>query len=357
MNHQNTSVLLDKSLWRALDREQLQALSSKYIILCPIILFAEIVRHKEDKFNKFNTLRTLENIFLVFHWSELVKMDLLTDESSKPIPFASANAMQSIRESSEEELLAFKEISGENIDELIKIEKFYRKQESIINPMNAVWLRLVRNTDNLSDEEWISKLKEVLSEHQVYYPEIEHILKKIETEGFPQEDKAHLRASIKTLFDTYNADTLENACQIATRTFNHDPSDLNAAHDKLQRLCTVFGPMLTSEERTQIFNRFLKEGMPPISRFAPYALGAAIWNYTIQLYLRENPENAAPRNVLRDAVYLLYTGYKEITFASGDKWHKKFINEVPLFEGCRESFTFVDLTTKATIKEGLSKIL
>ena len=357
MNHQNTSVLLDKSLWRALDREQLQVLSSKYTILCPIILFTEIVRHKEDKFNKFNTLLNLENIFLISHWSELVKMDLLTDESSKPIPFASENAMQSIRESSKEDLLAFKEISGENINELIKIEEFYRNQESIINPLKAVWLPLVKNTDHLSDEEWVSKLKEVLREHRVYAPEIERILKKVDTEGFPQEGKASLRASIKTLFDTYNADSLKNASQIATRTFNHDPSDINAAHDKLLRLCTVFGPILTEEERTQIFNRFLKEDRPPISRFAPYALGAAIWNYTIQLYLRENPENAAPRNVLRDAVYLLYTGYKEIIFASGDKWHRKFINEVPLFEGCRESFTFVDLTTKATIQEGLSKIL
>lgn len=357
MNHQNTSVLLDKSLWRALSREQLQALSSKYTLLCPIILFTEIVRHKEDEFNKFNALLNLENVVLVFHWSELAKMDLLTDEASKPIPFISANAMQAIRESSEEELLEFKEVSGENIEMLIEVEESYRSRESIINPLKAVWLSLVKNTDNLSDEEWVSKVKEVMREHQAYYPEIERILKKIETGGFPQEGKALLRASIKTLFDTYNADTLENACQIATRTFNHDSSDINAAHDKLQRLCTVFGPMLTSEERTQIFNRFLKEGMPPISRFAPYALGAAIWNYTIQLYLRENPENAAPKNVLRDAVYLLYTAYREITFASGDKWHKKFINEVPLFEGCRESFTFVDLTSKATIKEGLSKML
>ena len=357
MNHQNKSVLLDKSLWRAFNREQLKALSSKYIILCPIILFTEIVRHKEDGCHKFDALLNLENIVLVFHWSELVKMDLLMDESSKPIPFASANVMQSIRESSEEDLLEFKEVSGENIEMLIESEEFYRNQESFINPLKAVWLRLVKNTDNLSDEEWVSKVKEVVREHKAYYPEIDRNLKKIETGGFPQEGKALLQASIETLFDTYNADTLESANQIATRTFNHDPSDLGAAHDKLQRLCTVFGPILTEEERTQIFNRFLKEGMPPISRFAPYALGAAIWNYTIQLYLRENPENAAPKDILRDAVYLLYTFYKEITFVSGDKWHRKFINEVPIFEGCRESFTFVDLTTKATIQEGLSKIL
>ena len=97
--------------------------------------------------------------------------------------------------------------------------------------------------------------------------------------------------------------------------------------------------------------------MPSISRFAPYALGVAIWTYTIQLYLRENSENAAPKNVLRDAAYLLYTFYKDITFVSGDKWHQRVIDEVPLFEKVRKNFIFVDLTSKTTINKGLSKIL
>ena len=118
-----------------------------------------------------------------------------------------------------------------------------------------------------------------------------------------------------------------------------------------------FDPILTQEERTQIFDRFLKEGIPPINRFAPYALGATIWNYTIQLLLRENSENAAPRNVLRDAEYMLYTYHNGITFVSGDKWHRKFVNEVPLFEGVRENFVFVDLTSKETIQEGFAKLL
>ena len=121
--------------------------------------------------------------------------------------------------------------------------------------------------------------------------------------------------------------------------------------------CTVYGPLITQEERTQIFNRFLKEGMPPISRFAPYALGTAIWTFTINLYLRENTENAAPKNVLRDSEYLLYTFFKVVTFVSADKWHRKFVNEVPLFEGVRENFLFVDNTTKATIQEGFAKLL
>ena len=83
----------------------------------------------------------------------------------------------------------------------------------------------------------------------------------------------------------------------------------------------------------------------------------AIWNYTIQLYLRENPENAAPKGVLRDAAYLLYTAYKDIAFVSGDKWHKKFVDEVSLFKGVRENFTFVDPNNEAKISEGVSKLL
>ncbi|MXW53487.1 MAG: hypothetical protein F4Z66_05790 [Gammaproteobacteria bacterium] len=56
---------------------------------------------------------------------------------------------------------------------------------------------------------------------------------------------------------------------------------------------------------------------------------------------------------------MLYTYYKGITFVSGDKWHKKFVNEVPFFEGVLENFVFVDLTTKTTIQalEGLERYL
>ena len=286
-------------------------------------------------------------------------MDLLIEESAKPSHFWGTSTMKSILESPEQELSEFEEVSGENIDALIKSEEFYRNLEPMINPLKEEWLSFVKNIENLSEEERVNRLKELVKPPQTYDPDIDRTLKKIETQGSTQEGKERLQASIETLFDTdtYKADSLENANRIATRTYNHDPSEWDAAYNKLQRLCTVFHLILMPEEHTQIFNRFLKEDMPPISRFAPYALGVAIWNYTIQLYLRENLENAAPRNVLRDAEYLHYTFYKDIAFVSGDKWHKKFVDEVPLFEGVRENFTFVDLTSKATINEGFSKLL
>jgi hypothetical protein len=338
----------------AITRGQRESLSSKYTILCPPILFTEIARHGLSPRNPW---LNLENIIIAPDWLELVKMDLLTEESAKPNHFWGTITMKSILERSEKELSEFAEVSGENIDALIESEEFYRNLEPMINPLKEVWLSLVENTENLSEEERINRLKEFVKPFQTYDPKADCLLKNIKTQISTQEGKERLQAAIEIVFDTYKADSLEKANQIATRTYNHDPNDRCAAHDKLLRLCTVFRLILAPEEHTLIFNRFLNEERPPISRFSPYALGVAIWNYTIQLYLRENPENAAPKGALRDAVYLLYTTYKNIAFVSGDKWHKKFVDEVPLFEGVRENFIFVDFTTKATIQEGVSRLL
>ena len=313
MNHQNKYLLPDKSFWMGLGRQQRGALSSKYTILCPIILFTEFARHGLSPDDPY---LDLENIIVILDWLEHAKIDLLTEESAKPMFFGTASTGKSILENSEQELLAFKEVSGKNIKMLKKSEVLYRNLDAIIDPLKEEWLNLVKNTDN-------------------------------------RESKK----SIDAAFDTYKADSLESAYQLAARLFDHDPSDLGAAHDKLQRLCRVFRSILTEEEHTHIFNRFVKEDMPPMRRFAPYALGAAMWNFTIQLVLRENPQNIAPIDVLRDAQYLYYTAYRNITFVSGDKWHRKFVNEVPLFEGIRKNFVFVDLTTKATIQEGFSNLL
>ena len=354
MNNQSNLLLPDKSFWMALDREQRNTLVSRYTILCPSILFTEVTRHGKKM---YDALLNLENIVWIPLWWEHAKMDLLTEESARPLPLGSANAMKSLRECSEQELLEFKEVSSENIEMLKEIEDIFRNLDSIINPSKERLLGLVDNTDNLSEREWVNRLKEILRENQMYNPEIERNLKKVETEGFPQKAKELFQTSIKTLFDTYKTDSLENANRVAASLLNHDSSDCHAAHDRLQRICKLFDSILTQEERTQIFNRFLKEDMPPIIRFAPYALRTAMWNCTIQLYLRENSENAAPKNVLRDAEYLHYTYHKGVTFVSADKWHRKFIDEVPLFKPLCRNFIFVDLTTKATIKEGFSKLL
>ena len=355
MNNQSNLLLPDKSFWKSLNREQRETLVSRYTILCPSILFTEVTRHGKKM---YDALLNLENIVWIPLWWEYAKMDLLTEESARPLPLRTANAMKSLRECSEQELLGFKEASRENIEMLNECEEYFRTRDSIINPLKEEWLGLSKDTDNLSEKEWMNRLKEALRAMQAYYPEIEPILKKLEAEGLQQEGKEFFQTFIETFFDKYKADSLENSNRVAASLLNHDTSDPSAAYIKLQRLCRFFDSILSQEERTQIFNRFLKEDMPPINRFAPYALRAAIWIYTIQLYLRENFENAAPQNVLRDAEYLHYATYhKDVTFVSGDKWHRKFIDEVPLFKPLCKNFIFVDNNNEVTRKEGFAKLL
>ena len=144
MNHQNEFLLPDKSFWQALNRRQREALSSKYTILCPPILLAEIARHKE---NKFNALLNLENIFTVPSWSRRAKIELLTGKSSEPIPFICDTATQSIFDSSEQELSALKESADKCIQALIDNEKNIKNRVSIIDPWKEKLLSLVKNTD------------------------------------------------------------------------------------------------------------------------------------------------------------------------------------------------------------------
>ena len=63
MNQQNKCLLPDKSFWVALVPEQRKALSSKYTILCPIILFTEIARHGLRPLNLYLNLEKYHSGF------------------------------------------------------------------------------------------------------------------------------------------------------------------------------------------------------------------------------------------------------------------------------------------------------
>ena len=180
----------------------------------------------------------------------------------------------------------------------------------------------------------------------------------IATTDFSHEQIKSVKKSLKALCNSFETDSLVKANQVATNLLHHDQSDHSGAHEILQRLCMLLKPIFTQDERTKIFNRYLKEDMPSINKFAPYALGAMIWHMTIHLYLRENPKDAAPKGgVLRDAEYMLYTCYANVYLVSSDRLHRTFVNKITLFKSGLENFTYVDLTTKGTIQEGISNLL
>ena len=358
MNHQNKFLLPDKSFWKALDREQREDLVSKYPVFFPPILFNEVAK---DGLNVRNAPHNLNNTFAFPHWFEHAKMDLLTTNTSDPILVGRKSEMRLIHEYSEEEIIALEEASSKAIERFIEREGSLKSQTSFIDPLKEKWLELAENTEDLSEKEWIEKLKEVTKKFQRDYPHpsYERILKHIESDGFPQNGIKPIQASIKALCDTFSTNSLENAYNLAVYLLKYNSSNSTTAYDTLQMLCNMFASMLTQAERTQIFNRFLDEGMPPIDSFAPHALMTAIWSITIQLFLRENPENIAPKDVLRDAEYMFYTFHKNLIFVSADVWHKKFVDEVPLFKPLRENFIFIPHKNKNAeeFKKGLRSVL
>lgn len=219
-------------------------------------------------------------------------------------------------------------------------------------------MSLVNNTGDLPKEEWVDRFKEIGGEFQQDYPEIENTLKKIDDDNFSHKQMESVKMSLKALCNSFETNSWTNAYQVATNLLHHDPGDHSRAYEVLQRLCTLLSPIFTQEERTQIFNRYLKEDMPCIIKFAPYTLGAMLWYLTIHLFIRENPKDILPKGgVLRDAEYMLYTCYANVYFVSSDKLHRTFMNEITLFKSGLENFTYVDLTTKETIQEGISKLL
>ena len=208
MNQQNEFLLPDKSSWMSLDCRQREALASKYVILCPPILFNEVARHG---LNTRNALLNLDNIFAIPHWSKHAKMDLLKNESSKPIPVRSESATRLIREYSEHALLDLKKISSQAVERLIGRGKHYRDLTSVIDPLKGKLLELVEKTEDLSDKEWKDKLEEVVREFQGDHPHPVYgrILKHIESESFPEHRVKPIQASIKALCDTFSANTLK----------------------------------------------------------------------------------------------------------------------------------------------------
>ncbi len=354
-SQQDKFLLPDKSFWQALNSKQREVLISKYTILCPPILLTEIAK---GEFGKFNAMLNMKNIFAVPIWSERAKKELITGISFEPIPFTNDSATKSIFDRSKQDISALKESASKFIDALKDREDNIQNLSSIVGPQKEKLLSLINNTDNLSKEEWLNKLKEIGREYQPHYPEMEQTLNKIDVNNFSHEQVTSVKASLKALCESFETDSLVNSYQVATNLLHHEPGDQSRAYEILQRLCTLLSPILTQEERTQIFNRFLKENMPSISKFAPYTLGAMAWRLTIHLFLRENPKDSAPRGgALKDAEYMLYTCYANIYFVSSDKWHRKFMNEIPLFKGGLQNFTFVDNTTKETIQEGVSKLV
>ena len=150
-------------------------------------------------------------------------------------------------------------------------------------------------------------------------------------------------SKVRSIFDNnrdyfemlFKVDTLEKSGIWIEKVIYKDTESI------LDFLCNSAVIPLYADEQTAIHNRFISEGKPHINDFAPYARVAMQLYLTIFLYLVELKANPPPQGSLKDYDYLYYATDANVTFISGDDWHKKCIEEIPLLKNIQGNFKFL----------------
>ena len=326
-------LLLDKSSLRELNSEQRKALDSKHTILYPPILVVENAQHGLDQ---PSALFDFQNTVSVLHWAQRAKLDLLEGTPSRRYKIGPKIPTTSIYEESKAER---EEMEKQAIDVVRKMET---EEETLKNHISLLRNEHTKSFDSLfmnhkeiPDEELLRELGRASRELDLNLrPDFMATLRGQGRKSIPE-----LRKFLDNKRDSYEAylkvDTLEKACRWVSQSLYDDTEAM------LSFLRSVPIIPLTSEEHTEIYDRFKREGKPHINDFAPYARIATQLYFTISLYLFENKDNSSPRGSLRDFEYLYYALDANVAFISSDKWHKRCIEEIPILEPLRRNFKFL----------------
>ena len=340
-------LLLDKSSLLRLNSEQRKELDFKHTILYPPILFAESAQHGLDQ---PSALFNFKNTISVLHWAQRAKLDLLRGAPSRRYKIGAKIPTTSIYDEPKADR---EEMEKQAIDIVSKMEASEEDLKNhvslLLNEHTKSIDSLVMNHEDIPDENLLRELagaiRELrgaskqfglnpLSDFFNLRPDFMATLIGQGRRSIPE-----VRQYLNNLRDGYEArfkvDTLEKACQWVSQSVYYDTEAM------LRFLRRVSIIPFTSEEHTEIFNRFRHEGEPHVDDFAPYARAATQLYFTIFLYLSENGDNSSPRGALRDFEYLYYAIDANVVFISSDKWHKRCIEEIPILEPIRRNFKFL----------------
>jgi len=345
-------LLLDKSALMQLNKEEREQLDAKHRLMYPPILFAEIARHGLDK---SKALFNFENTVSVYHWAQRAKRDLIIG-----VPSGRYNVGAKIPTT---EIFGYSDVDRKNIEEEAKgivrgmqtEEERLKKHFSVLreSAIDFQILELVKNHKDIPDEKIVRVFNQALrrSIHvsQKYSPSA---CARLLAEG-PKGIK-RVRSMLDRYQDhydlLYNVSTLEKAQRWVEQIIYKDTESI------LGFLCNRSAVIpLSVNEQDEIRNRFRREGKPNINYFAPYARVVTQLYLTIFLYLVENKDNSSPKGALRDFEYLYYALDANVRFISGDKWHKKFIEEIPLLKNIQNNFMY--LPDRKEDEKGFTKVL
>lgn len=345
-------LLLDKSALRRLNQDLRAQLDAKHTLLYPPILFAEIAK---DGLDEPKALFNFKNTVNVIHWAQRAKLELLEGVHSENYFVGAKIPTTEISGYSDVERKDIVEEAKGIVNDMIKEEERLKKHFSVLreSAIEFLMLELVKNHKNIPDDKIVRKFNQAIRKSS-------HISHK-----YPPSACAQLIAEgrkgierVRKILDEYqdyydllyNVDTLESAQRWVEQVIYRDTESI------IQFLCYRGAVIpLSVNEQDEILNRLRREEMPHINDFAPYAGVATLLYLTIFLFLVENEDNSSPKGALRDFEYLYYALAGNVRFISGDKWHKRCIEEIPLLKKIQKNFMF--LPNKKEDETGFKKVM
>ena len=345
-------LLLDKSALRRLNRDLRAQLDVKHTLLYPPILFAEIAK---DGLDEPKALLNFQNTVNVIHWAQRAKLELLEGVRSDNYFVGAKIPTTEISGYSDIERKAIAEEAKGIVSNMIKEEERLKKHFSVLreSTIDFLMLELVKNHKNIPDDKIVRNFNQAIrkSSHVSHkYPLSAGAQLIGEGRKGIEKVRTHLDEYQDYCDMLYNVVTLESAQRWVEEIIYKDTESI------LEFLCNRSAILqLSVNEQDEILNRFRSEGIPHINDFAPYAGAATLLYLTIFLYLVENEDNSSPKGALRDFEYLYYALASNVRFISGDKWHKRCIEEIPLLKNIQKNFIF--LPNRKEDEEGFNEVL
>lgn len=327
-------LLLDKSALMYLNKDLRRQLDSKYTMLYPPILFAEIAQHGLDY---PDPLFNFKNTINVTYWMQRAKMDLLVGEPSGHYKIGDKIPVTTVYVHADSDREELEKQAKEFVQERNEEEEFLKDHFSILRKNRLKSIELTMNHEDIPDRDLIRTFNQTLRKSGVY-PSPDAAAALI---GGGNKEVSRIREVLDKSKNQakmlYSVDTFEKVERWIENVIYTDTKSI------LNFLCDSGSPVIpiTAEEKTEIFNRFDKDEEPHINNFAPYARVTTQLYLTIFLYLVENKENSTPKGALRDFEYLYYATDANVTFISGDNLHRRYIEEIPMLKNIQKNFKFL----------------
>ena len=310
-------ILLDKGPIQSLKNEELPIVS-KHKILVPDIFLIENLKRKET----LNKLSQLKNTYWVKHWGLLAKESLLGQLDRT--------------------VTVIQEDLTEITDDPKKLKKETELAKKVAKDYDDWPRQLLQKRTDLSAKGNMKRImKRVVFEVKRLYPHIkitDDLIKTTETALKKKESIFTIRHEEWEKLAQIVVDDLDNKpIREENRYIREEQRNYIRDKEWLDFACLFF--QTTSEEKTQIFNRWKEKFHHSLKYFAPYAYYILVLEMTIALHITKS-QGSYKREIMRDFRYLYYANFSNVTFHTSDRKLKDTIHKIPFLRHIQKKMVY-----------------